>query len=255
VERVIKGAVIALALALAAAPAVGQTTAAAGPALRLAAPRRLARGAEALPQIAAPSNVITQRINGDLRRQDRIWLAGRAECLGQGKESYVERGARAAMLGPEFFALDVRHDAYCDGAAHPNQFPDILVYDLSTGSPVAWGRLLRGVTPHPPGPDAGWGDVSTLVTWSAAHRLYAAKARGGAGRDKTWWSECRDLVEQEEGDFYIWPDAGQHGLVLEPNWMPHAAQACGEAVVFSPADLRRLGADPRLIRALEAARS
>ena len=87
---------------------------------RLSAPHRLIRGVEALPQIAAPANAATQRINAALRRQDQIWLKGRAECRVRGKDSYVERGALATMLGPEFFAVEVRHEAYCAGAAHPN---------------------------------------------------------------------------------------------------------------------------------------
>lgn len=252
-DRLIRIAATAFAFALS-TPAAAQPPTAQGMVVRLASPKRIARGAEGLPQIAAPLNAITQRINLDLRKQDRTWLRDRAECLGRGKESYAERDARAPMLGPEFFALEVRHDSYCEGAAHPNQFPDILVYDLRTGSAVLWNRLIRGATPHPPSPDAGWGDVSTRVTWPAVHKVYAAKVRATAGKDRAFWSECREIVEQGEGDFYVWPDAKKRGLVLEPNWAPHAARACAEQVVLSPADLRRLSVDARLIRALETAR-
>ena len=246
-----------------AAALVGLVLGLAGPALaqpaagvvRLAPAKLLVRGADALPSIAAPKTPATVRINADLRRQDRIWLKGRAECLRRGKDSYIERGVSAPMLGPEFLSVEVRHDAYCAGAAHPNAFPDLLTYDLTTGAPANWAGLIPRLVQHDPRGDAEWGDVSATVTWPAAHKIYAAKVRAGSGTDREWWSECRELVEQGEGDFYIWPDAKRRGLVLEPNWMPHAAQACGDSVVFSPADLRRLGADRRLIRALEAARS
>ena len=240
-------ALVALAALLLAAAAPPPS--AAPGAVRLAPAKRLVRGANALPQIAAPATPATARINADLRRQDRVWLEERAGCMGQGKGSSVERNVTVAMAGPAFLAVEIRHDLYCAGAAHPNQFPGILVYDVAAGRPVNWARLIRGVTQSDPPPEDSWGDTSARVAWPAAHKLYVAKVRAGSGRDRQWWGDCGDLVSDSEGEFYVWPDAKRGGLVLEPSWMPHVAQVCAESVVFTPADLRGLGADRRLIEA------
>ncbi len=212
---------------------------------------KLAGGVEAMPRIGAPMTSQAKRINTAIAAEDQRWAKDRSACLRQGKESYVERGVRVTMAGPEFLAVEAAHDSYCDGAAHPNQWIDYLAWDLTTGAGVRWNELIPGVTMA--APYRGQGDASRRVEWPAVQAVYQARVRGEEGKDPAWWRECREMVEWDEGEFLIGLDGEGGGVLIQPNWASHAQQNCAVAVTLTGAELKALGAAPRLIEALAAA--
>ena len=169
-----------------------------------------------------------------------------------GKPGDWERTVDVPMKGPGFVSYAISDSTYC-GGAHPGFGNTAIVYDLRTGGPVDWTALLPAaltvkielVTQA---------DGARMVTLSSK-RLYALFL-AGYDRERGDDPECKAAV-RSVGDagppgMTAWLDAKLGGLAVQFD-LPHAVQACADAVVIPASTLRAEGARPALLDALAAA--
>lgn len=214
-------------------------------------------GVAAFPEIAAPATPEQRRINSALARLDVRARAAARGCLassrGRGEWS---RQVDVTMRGPEFLSFEVTDDTDC-GGAHPNQGHFAIVYDLASGAPVDWTRLLPPALTGKLDLLAGADGVRT-VTLASPHlsQLYSKAYDRGPQDDPEDAKDCREAITQAMADGPVpmsaWLDAAEGGLALQFD-LGHAEEACADAVTVPMAVLKREGASPRLVAALEAA--
>jgi len=235
-------AVLALAFALSAPSAQ---------ALTLTQPPPLAKAMPALPRIGAPATPATTRINAALTKVDASWRAFVKDCHAQaGGDFDMERSNQVAMAGPGYFAVTIGYSYDC-GGAHPDGGAVALVYDLNTGAPANWARLLpKSIVDAVSTDTAGDGTTIGLITSKTLQKIYAREAL--AAGDSGFKKDCADTVNQDGLAFQVWPDAKAGGLMLQPD-LPHVVMACGDPQVISVPTLRKLGAAAPLLSAIEAA--
>ena len=213
-------------------------------------------GVAAFPKIVSPQTAAAHRINAALNRLDRKAQAAAEDCLsgahGRGEWS---RQIDVGMRGPEFLSYVVTDDVDC-GGAHPDSGHTAIVYDLASGEPVDWTRLL------PPGLtgklDLESGADGVRVVTLASARLTQLYRQGydRGGDDPADAKACVEALADQAADGPIpmlaWLDAAGGGLSLQFD-LGHAEEACSDPVVVPISVLRREGASPRLIAALETA--
>ncbi|MCJ2063863.1 DUF4163 domain-containing protein [Methylobacterium sp. J-088] len=214
-----------------------------------------------MPQIDAPVDEAERRINTALKRLDGNVRKAAKQCtVGDGKPGDWGRSVETSMRGPSFVSFVIHDDSFC-GGAHPNSSTMSIVYDLTTGAPVDWTKLLPpsliGTVALAEGMD---GTKMVTLASKRLHRLYLERYRPKAGDPKKDDAdkECRESVtETFSGDppaMMAWLDAKEGGLAVQFD-LAHAVQACADAVVIPNAVLRREGAKPILVDALDAARA
>jgi len=104
------------------------------------------------------------------------------------------------------------------------------VFDLRTGRPPDWTRLLPPALAGEAALDtAGDGTPVGLVRSPALLQL----ARGAARPD------CKDVLDADSGRFVIWPEQG--GLTAVIFGLAHVVQACADGISLPAARLRALG--------------
>ena len=242
------------ALALCATLAAG--AASAEEAVRLLAQAPVAARLAAFPRLA-PGMPQAARINAALAAADaRVRTAAgdcRAEAAGSGADPATTgwtRSIAVAMQGPRYLALVADDYFYC-GGLHPNAERFALVYDLRTGLPPNWPRLLPRTLAETASVETGF-DTTPLgmVDSPALKSIYLAAVRAVAAKVDPG---CPAALEQLAGPFMLWPDARQGGIAVQPSRLAHAVAACGVPVTISAAALRRLGVNPALLDAIEAA--
>jgi hypothetical protein len=216
----------------------------------LRTPPPLFKDSDSMPRIVSPGTPAAARINADLARIDAQWVAETRECrkAAEGGETYFTRGYSMRMRGPDYFALLISEEEDC-GGVHPSNALTPLTYDLATGERVEWLKLFapaakvrRAYEPEP-------GEApSDLFRSPVLHAIYLKQVRaGGSGAD---WEECASSLEDPELAFQIVPNAEEGAVELLPE-LPRVVMACGDSAYLTPADLGRLGVEPRLISALE----
>jgi hypothetical protein len=216
---------------------------AAGPAALKPSPP-VAPGIAAFPRLVArPGDRAAARINRALAGADA------APGCGDDKGSW-RRTVRVTMRGPRYLSLLASDDWYC-GGAYPDYSNTALVYDLATGAPVDWRRLLPSAVVERAAPDPGGGDAApVLVTSSVLRRLYAAAK-------PTDIKECADVLTDAaafDSRFMVWPDAASDGLAIQLTTLPHVVAACGPPITLALPELRKLKVDPGLLAAIAEAR-
>ncbi len=254
------------AIALAAGLSLDTQPAAAQDMLRLLPQPAVARGVAAFPRLpsgAPQAGRINQALAAADARARRAARACRDEAAGSA--SGADAGGRqgqgwtrritVAMRGPRYLALVTDDDADC-GGLYPNAGRVALVYDLRTGTPPDWSRLL-------PRSLAGTASVETamdgtpvgMIGSETLKSLYLTAARAAAGKVDPG---CEEALRQLAGPFTLWPDMGRGGkpggLVLLPAPLPHASAACGVPVLIGMATLRQLGVQQDMLDAIDAAR-
>jgi hypothetical protein len=179
-----------------------------------------------------------------LRRADARVRAAAAECRPPGEtRSTWTRTVAVTMRGPRLLSLLAEDSWNC--GAYPDEAPVALVFDLETGAPVNWARFLPASLVGKTKTDtAGDGTRLGMVQSPALADLY---------RRALTEEQCRDLVEDDEAAFQLWPDAKAGGLVVRIMTLPHAAAVCAERVTIPLDTLRRLNAPRELLDALSAA--
>ena len=222
-------------------------------ALTLTQPPPLAKAMPALPRIAAPLTPATARINAVLTKEDASWRGFLKECHDQAGANFdMERSNQVAMAGPAYFALTIGYSYDC-GGAHPDGGTIALVYDLNTGAPANWARLLpKALIDSTSTDSAGDGTTIGLIASKTLQKIYAREAL--AHGDADFKTNCADVVSQDGLTFQVWPDAKADGLMLVPD-LPHVVLACGDPQVVSVQALKNLGVGAQLLSAIEAARA
>ncbi len=222
--------------------------------VRMVVPPALGPGRAAMPLIADP-DLAGRRINAAMRRLDATLRKAAAACLVDGgKPGDWTRTVDVSMRGPGFVSYVVTDDAYC-GGPHPDDATMAIVYDLHTGAPVDWTRLLPPALTGQLSLASGMDGTKTVTLASA--RLYglflAAYDRVHAQAND---AECRNVVRQAGSGgppgLSAWLDGKQGGLTLQLD-VAHAVQACGDPVLIPLDTLRAEGARPMLVDALAAA--
>lgn len=219
-----------LALLVLAAPARAD-----GP-VRLQPGRALFMDAQGTPRVTGgTAKQVRARINAALAAADARLRAGMKECmmvssgLPDGPPSTWQRTVSVTQAGPRWLSVLVSDDFYC-GGAHPNNDVFPLVFDLRTGRPPDWTRLLPPALAGEAALDtAGDGSPVGLVRSPALLQL----ARGAARPD------CKDVLDADSGRFVIWPEQG--GLTAVIFGLAHVVQACADGISLPPARLRALG--------------
>lgn len=225
----------------------------------IAAQPALTPGIAAMPQIAAPADDAERRINTALKRLDGNVRKAARSCRAEGgAHSSWTRTIRTPMRGPRFLSVAINDDMFC-GGAHPSTGLMAIVYDLTTGAPVDWTKLLPPALTGKAALAEGM-DGTKMVTLASKrlHALYLERYRpkdSKATREGDD-NDCRAVVQDTAlGDppaMMAWLDAKAGGLAVQYD-LPHYAQACADTVVIPNAILRREGAQPVLTDAIEAA--
>ena len=231
--------------------------AASAAAARLIAQPDIAPRVAAFPRLQA-TEAQAARINAALAAADRRVKTAAADCRLQSEGVSAEqprelgwtRKIAIAMHGPRYLAMVTDDYADC-GGLHPNADSVALSYDLRTGRPLDWPRLLPKIMVGEVSVETAM-DQTTLgvVSSPALKAIYVRMARRAAEKVA---AECPDVLRQFAGPFVLWPDAKQGGIVIQPIRLPHAMAACGVPAFVGIAWLRRQGVQPALLAAIAMA--
>jgi hypothetical protein len=212
-------------------------------AVDLTSPAPLAKGLPAFPKLAG-RDATAGKINAALAKLDDRVRKARAECL-TSKDADWSRSIEVAMRGPRYLSYVVSDSMDC-GGAHPDASSFALVYDLTTGVPVDWTRLLpKPIIERSALDEAADGAKIGVVGSKALSAAYIA----GLGKDVD--PDCKEALSAADLDFILWPDAKAKGLAIETVSLPHAVQACADVVTIPTVKLLEWRAAPSLIDALE----
>ncbi len=226
--------------------------------LTMTRPAALRKDVAAFPKIARPGDPAQSRIDEALARLDAALPRAIHECRTMSggpaaADAYWTRTITVTMAGPRFLSFMIVDDAFC-GGAHPNTADWGVVYDLTTGRPVDWTRVLPPSLTGKVTLEEGMDNVRTVRL--ASPRLHALYLAGYGATDQGSNSDCRDAVTQTPDTpppSSVWLDAAKGGLAVQFD-VAHVAQACALPVVIPLATLKAEGASPELIAALAAAR-
>ena len=211
----------------------------------LAAFPRVMTGEGATPEVAA-------RLNATLARQDARVAGAAAECRKTAQKAKREaepkawqRTVEVMMAGPRYLSLLATDTDDCGRTLAHRGVVLPLVYDLTTGAPVTWEKLMpAGVRASvATGED---GTQMGVVEWPVLQARALKQAT----------PECRELI-RENGilDFALWLDGAKGTLVAETVSFPNAGAGCEVPMTFSSEELRQMGSSKDLVDALEIAKA
>jgi hypothetical protein len=194
---------------------------------------------------------VVARINQGLAEADSRARDAAKSCEADARNAKVDskdpawqRSVTVAMRGPAYLSL-VASDAWYCGGAYPDADSFALAYDLRTGAPLNWARLLPKTLVGTASLDtAGDGTRIGVAASPALTKLYLTLLKPDA--------DCASALREGELQFMLWPDAARAGVAMRPSGLAHAIAACGDDAVIPLATLRTLGAEPALLDAIEA---
>ena len=214
-----------------------------------------------MPLIANPSDNAERRINVALKRLDANLRKAIRDCKGNddGPGGWV-RKVEPTMKGPGYLSFVIKDTSFC-GGPYPSIGTMAIVYDLRTGTPVDWARLLPPSLTGQVKLAVGI-DGTRLVTLASPrlHSLYLSgydRAIQMAGNDIPVedLAGCKEAVQETNNPpMMVWLDAKLGGIAIQFD-LPHAVQACAVPVVIPLAVLRADGANAALLDAIDAAHS
>jgi hypothetical protein len=217
--------------------------------VRLVTQPALGADLAAFPRIAGPDEPGLQRINRALADADvRVGQAAK-ECRADAiaaqadpKDAGWQRGVSVAMRGAGYLALVASDHWFC-GGAYPDTDQFALAYDLRTGAPLNWERLLPKALSGTASLDtAGDGTRLGVVASAELTALYLKLVKPDA--------ECTPALRDTELHFMLWPDAERDGIAIAPSGLPHVIAACGMDAVIPETTLRTLGVAAGLVDAI-----
>jgi hypothetical protein len=217
--------------------------------LRLATAPALGPDLQAFPRIVeGASDQVAQRIHRALAQNEAAVRRAAKTCRDEAKprEGSWNRTVSVPMQGPRYLALLAADEWYC-GGPYRDTSTLALVYDLRTGAPVNWVRLL------PPALVQGTGSYTRAdglrVGTVSSPRLTDLYVKAA---EQALDAQCKDALDGERLAFQLWPDARHGAIALKPSGLPHVITACGPEARVSAATLRSFGVDPGLLSAIEA---
>ena len=226
--------------------------------IRMTTPTSIAHEVAAMPRIAEPTDEAQRTINAAVARLDGGVRKAIADCRAQGgKDADWSRGITTPMLGPRFLSYVISDSRFC-GGAHPDTSTMSIVYDLQSGKPVDWTKLLPPALTGKLALADGM-DGTKMVTLSSPtlYALYLTGYRHSA-EDASHQEDrdCHDAVAQADASspptMMAWLDAKAEGLAVQFD-LAHVVQACADPVVIPMAALKVLGAQPVLTDAIASA--
>ncbi len=233
-----KSILVAILVALAA------SAASAAPTLRKAAD--LARDAEAYPTLDGATEAVV-KINRAVRAANAKQLVEINDCRRDAApEDYDwEQTVETPLLGAHFVSFWAHGNTNC-GGAHPNILMEALVFDLNTGEPVDWLKLLPAELRGEPGRASTSGLPGEIASPALTALFIAESEKEGVGAD------CKEAFAQQKMDFDFWPDAKAKGLAMRAVNLLHWAEGpCSGPVTIPVETLKRLGVNARLIQDIE----
>jgi hypothetical protein len=221
--------------------------------VHLLVPPPVSKNIAAMPLIADPVDEAERRINQALKRLDGNVLRAAKDCKGGDRERTVD----VPMRGPGFLSLTVTDSVFCDGNAHPDASTFSIVFDLTSGRPVDWTRLL-------PASLTGTvalrqqGDGTRIVTLASKRLVDLYMSGYGAGQAPgSDLDDCKQALLDQAADgpphMMVWLDGKANGLAVLVG-LPHVMAPCEDPVVIPGAVLETEGAAPALLHALDAGR-
>ncbi len=238
---------IGLSAAFSASLAVGETATTGDLVVELKASPPLTKSVDRFPRIAAPADQAQQRINEALNRRDAQAQSAVRSCTTGG----WSRSISVAMRGPRYLAF-VAQDSWNCGNPHDDGSRLVLVYDLSTGSPVNWARLLPTSLVQSSTLDTAGDGTRIGVIGSHTLQEFYINAQF-AGTKNAVDPGCRDVLQDSKLNFSLWPDAKAEGIAIEPQGLAHVVAACGGSLVIPVPELRKMGVQGTLLDAIETA--
>lgn len=152
-----------------------------------------------------------------------------------------------AMQGPNYLALAANDFMSC-GRAHPDVEFVVLVYDVRTGAPVNWLRLMpKSLGASGPLDQAGDGTNIGLVASPVLTDLFTKSSVADGGQ------ECLDVLQSMDLHFIIWPDAQADGIALYSPGIPHVEAPCAGPETIPMPVLRKLSFNGELLDAIATA--
>jgi hypothetical protein len=240
----------------AAAPAAPASAELQGPVEFKPANPTQARGIPSFPVVVSGSAVplaSANKINAAFRHDEDLVRGAAAECRRAAQNSTANpapvdawtRTVQVTMRGPRYLSVLVLDSNECGGAYPNSGLAMPLVYDLASGAPVNWIKLLP------------LGATATLDTSLDGNRVGLVHWRELSRRLKAASNvDCRAAVTDEDDiGFLLWLDARSAMLRAVPGTFPHAIQACAATVQVKAAELRALGVSDDLVAALAEAQT
>ena len=220
--------------------------------------KQLRKGVDAWPMIVSPGTPAAQRVNETLTRLNRQLVQSLHDCdadyegwlksVGHPEDGQNQisadwlRTIKVTMGGPHFLSLLASDETFC-GGVHPNSDVIAMVFDMTTGAPVDWTKMVAK-SPGASVNSATLSDGSTTGTLV----LPALQKINLTAADV----DCKDAF-QDPQPFLMWPDAKRGTLVAQPCDLPHVVQACANEINLTMDQARRLGFDESLLTAIEKA--
>jgi hypothetical protein len=247
-----RGSLIAAAIVACVLGFISQASAADAP-VQLKPSPDIAKGIPAFPRlVASDTDKAAQRINQAIAKRDASARRMQKDCLAnvdKPSDADYERSIWVTMQGPRYLAFLVSDNADC-GGAHPDTSQMALVYDLASGAPVDWQRLLPKAMVQGTSTDTVTdGTVVGFVMSKTLQELWLKAEAAAHPIDP----DCKDAVTDPKLQLTLYPDAKAGGLAVQPGDFPHAIVACADTNVIPTATLRPLGVNAALLDAIDAA--
>ena len=248
-----RGEIVVAAALVAGLLGFAATASAAEPPVQLKPMPAIAKDLPAFPRlVAADGDKAAQRINRALDKLDQQARGTLKDCranIDKPGDADFSRSIWVTMQGPRYLSFMVGDNLDC-GGAHPDAGDMVLVYDLASGAPVNWQRLLpKAMVQGTSSDTAAAGTTVAFVTSKTLQALYLKAAAAANPSDP----DCQDVLTDPELKLNLWPDPKGGGLGIEPGNLPHVVQACDNPIVVPTAILRTLGVNAGLLDAIDAA--
>lgn len=201
----------------------------------------LAKDVQAYPTLIGPGAAIV-RINRALLAAIAKRSADIKDCRAQSPEyAYWDSDVDAPLLGERYVSF-LAHGNYSCGN-NVNIVMEAMTFDLRTGERVNWKALLPASLQGPSAASLEPGEIA-----SPELSAFFVKQSQASNPDP----DCKDAFAEREMTFQLWPDAAAKGLAMEAdNLRSTSIGACGGDVTMPLEMLRKIGAEPALIRDIE----
>ncbi len=212
-------------------------------------------GVAAFPTLTAGGGVtpeVAAALNATLARQNTRVAAAAADCRRTAQKAKRhadptawQRTVEVTMAGPHYLSLLATDADDCGATLAHSGAVLPLVYDLTTGAPVSWEKLMPA------------GVRASLATGEDGTRLGTVEwpvLQARAIKQAT--PECKELI-RENGilDFGVWLDGAKGAIIAETVSFPNAGAACEVPITFSLDEARQMGFAKELVDALATAQA
>jgi len=221
--------------------------------------RQLRKGVDAWPLILYANDAASKRVNAILQEMNQRLTGALKECdtnyaapakeggdasTGEGGTAGDwERKVEVTMADPRFLSIVATDDFIFCGAAYPDSDRIAMVFDMSTGDPVAWTAMIAKSAGASSVTDTGYDgtEVGALIL-PALEKINLAAAS----------PECKDAFTDQQ-PFLLWPDAQKQQLVAIASGLPHVVAACEQEIHLTMEQVHALGFDETMIDSIELA--